>query len=74
MQNSQKWSPALMQPENSDITTWALPEGGIARLAQGRGVTENIASSPDGKYLAVGSCVGVWWYDVSTMTPIALWD
>ena len=37
MQNSQKWSPALMQPENSDITTWALPEGGIARLAQGRG-------------------------------------
>lgn len=74
MPNSKKWSPAIMQPENSDITTWALPENAIARLAQGRGVMENIAPSPDGKYLAVGSCVGVWWYDVSTMIPIALWD
>ncbi|MDE0017395.1 MAG: hypothetical protein OXU51_14520 [Candidatus Poribacteria bacterium] len=74
MQNSEKWSPALMQPENSDITTWELPEDAIARLAQGRGVTENIAPSPDGKYLAVGSCIGIWWYDMSTMTPIALWD
>ncbi len=74
MQNSQKWSPAIMQLENSDITTWALPEGAIARLGQGRGGTENIATSPDGKYLAVGSCAGVWWYDVSTMAPIALWD
>ena len=75
MQNNKKWSPAIMQPENSDITTWELPENAIARLAQGRGVmVENIAPSPDGKYLAVGSCIGVWWYDVSTMTPIALWD
>ena len=36
MQNSEKWSPALMQPENSDIITWELPEGAIARLAQGK--------------------------------------
>ena len=35
MQNTQKWSPALMQPENSDITTWELPDGAIARLGQG---------------------------------------
>ena len=74
MQNSEKWSPAITQPENSNITTWKLPENAIARLAQSRGITENIAPSPDGKYLAVGSCIGVWWYDVSTMTPIALWD
>ena len=74
MPNSEKWSPAIMQPENSDITTWELPENAVARFAQGRGIMENIAPSPDGKYLAVGSCIGVWWYDVSTMTPIALWD
>ena len=63
-----------MQPENRDITTWKLPENAIARLAQGRGIVENIAPAPDGRYYAVGSCIGVWWYDVSTMTPIALWD
>ena len=74
MQNTQKWSPALTVPDNRDITTWKLPENAIARLAQGRGIMENIAPSPDGNYLAVGSCIGVWWYDVSTMTPIALWD
>ncbi len=73
MQNSKKWSPAIMQPENSDITTWVLPEGAITRLGQGI-IMGNIAPSPDGKHLAVGSCAGVWWYDVSTMTPIALWD
>lgn len=74
MQNSEKWSPAIAQPENSDITTWKLPENAIARLAKSRGIMENISPSPDGKYLAVGSCIGVWWYDVSTMTPIVLWD
>ena len=74
MPNREKWSPAIMQPENSDITTWQLPENAIARFAQGRGIMGNIAPSPDGEYLAVGSCIGVWWYDVSTMTPIALWD
>ena len=73
MQNSQKGSPAIIQPENSDITTWELPEGAITRLGQGI-IMGNIAPSPDGKYLVVGSCIGVWWYDVSTMTPIALWD
>lgn len=74
MPNSEKWLPAIMQPENRDITTWKLPENAIARLAQGRGIVENIAPAPDGRYYAVGSCIGVWWYDVSTMTPIALWD
>ena len=74
MPNSEKWSPAIMQPENDDITTWELPENAIARFAQGRGIMGNIAPSPDGRYYAVGSCIGVWWYDVSTMTPIALWD
>ena len=73
MQNSENWSPALVPYENSDITTWELPEGVIARLGQG-GMTGNITLSPDGKYLTVASGIGVWWYDVSTMKPIALWD
>jgi len=57
----------------SHVATWALPEKSIARLGQGT-VIGNITLSPDGKYLAVGSCIGVWWYDVTTMTPISLFD
>ncbi len=73
MQNSEKWSPAIRQPENSDITTWELPDGAISRLGQGI-IMGNITPSPDGKYFIVPSSIGVWWYDVPTMTPVALWD
>ena len=54
-----------------DATTWALPEGAIARL--GQGLVEDLVFSPDGYYLAVGTRVGLWWYEVETMSPIALW-
>ena len=78
MQNSQIGSPAIMQPEDSDIRTWALPESAIARLGQGDMMADitpqPIAPSPDGKYLVIGNRIGVWWYDLSTMTPVALWD
>lgn len=56
----------------SAVTTWALPEGAIARL--GRGRIQEIAFSPDGTTLAVGSCIGLWLYDVSTLIPNDLWD
>ena len=59
--------------DDTEIPIWKLPEGAIARLGQGS-VMGNITLSPDGKYLAVASCIGVWWYDVSTMTPITLCD
>ena len=73
MPNTQKWTPTPTQPDNNDITTWALPDGAIARLGQG-GMMGNITPSPDGKYLAVGSSIGVWLYDISTMSPVTLWD
>ena len=57
---------------NTDITTWALPDGAIVRL--GRGRIKDVAFSPDRKTLAVGSYIGVWLYDMSTMSPLALWD
>ena len=47
-----------------DYTTWHLPEGVIARL--GKGVFRNVAYSPDGSRLAVGSSVGVWIYDIES--------
>ena len=57
---------------NTDATTWALPEGAIARL--GRGPCTSFAISPDRKYLAVGTLIGVWWYELSTLSPVALWE
>ena len=57
---------------NADVTTWALPEGAIARL--GRGIAGPLEFSPDGKYLAVGTQIGLWWYELATMKPVALWE
>ncbi len=63
----------MMEINNTDITTWALPEGAIARL--GRGSVKDIAFSPDGEYLlAVATDIGLWWYELATRQPIALWE
>lgn len=57
---------------DTDVTTWALPESAIARL--GRGIAGPLEFSPDGKYLAVGTRIGLWWYELATMEPVALWE
>ena len=64
--------PAPVDANGDDVTTWALPEGAIARL--GQGIVEALAFSPDGQHLAVGTGVGLWLYAVETMSPVALWD
>ena len=46
-----------------DYTQWQLPEGAKARLGKGK-ITGNVAFSPDGTRLAVGSAIGIWIYDV----------
>ena len=56
----------------NDVTTWALPEGAIARL--GRGCEPDIAFSPDSQHLAIGNSLGLWVYDLETLSPIALWE
>lgn len=55
---------------NRDVAGLALPTGAIARL--GRGQIADLAFSPDGHYFAVGSDIGLWFYEIPTMTPIAL--
>ncbi len=57
---------------DKDVMTWALPEGAIARF--GRGRVAKMAFAPNGNTLAVGSCLGVWLYDISTLTPLCLFD
>ncbi|MCG9126987.1 hypothetical protein JT359_05230 [Candidatus Poribacteria bacterium] len=50
----------------------SLPEGVFARL--GRGCLPDIAFSPNSKYIAIGTWVGIWLYDLMTLSPIALWE
>ena len=57
---------------STDSSTWHLPEGALVRL--GRGDVNDIAFTPDGRYLAVTSHFGLWWYDVSTRAVLTLWE
>ncbi|MYK19951.1 WD40 repeat domain-containing protein [Candidatus Poribacteria bacterium] len=64
---------SIQMPYNgNDITTWALPEGAISRF--GRGRVMDMAFSPEKDRLIVGTRLGLWWYDLSTLTPIVLWE
>ena len=50
--------PAPVGAGGDDVTTWALPEGAIARLE--RGGVGGKKFSPDGRYLAVATKIGLW--------------
>ena len=72
MENQTLQIPTQGGDINSDVTTWALPDGAIARL--GQGYVMDVAFSPNDNTLAVGSHIGLWLYDVDSKVPIALWD
>ncbi len=65
--------PAVFNVVSSDSTgnTWALPEGAIVRF--GKGNMGDVKLLPNSNYFAVGTTIGIWWYDVSSMLPISLW-
>ena len=71
MENRQSIIPALRPLDDTDVTTWELPEGAIGRL--GQGLPLDVEFSPDGSYLTVATKIGFWIYDTATMTPRALW-
>lgn len=72
MENKTALTPALRPLENIDVTKWKLPEEAIARL--GRGGFIEMSFSPDGRYLAVATTIGCWLYDLSTLTPLTLFE
>ena len=55
-----------------DVNTWALPNKVLTRI--GRSTALCIAFSADEKLLAIGSMVGLWLYDITTMNPLSLLD
>ena len=66
--------PAQLNVVANDPTggTWALPEGAIVRL--GKGSSASVKLSPSGTHFAVATGFGLWWYDVSSVSPISLWE
>ena len=72
MENRNSFARVPHNIENEDVTTWALPEGAIARL--GRGSVRDMAFSPDGQYFAVGTSIGLWLYELPVLSPVALWN
>ena len=66
-------SEGTKKVENSitqDPTQWSLPEDAKARLGKGNMV--EIQYSPDGKFLAVVSGIGIWLYDVNVHQEASL--
>ena len=78
MMQSPKPAPFNIIPGDTTETTWALPKGAIVRFGKGVRASspslDSIALSPDATYFAAGTGIGLWFYDVSTMLPIALWE
>ena len=54
------------------FTTWRLPQDAIARF--GQGIVCDLAVSADGTFLAAGTGMGVWWYDLTTHQPVSLFE
>ena len=72
MENRNSFTPVPLSVKGEDVTTWTLPEGAIARL--GRGSVRDMAFSPNGHYFAVGTAIGLWLYELPSLSPIALWE
>ena len=53
-----------------DVMQWNLPESAKARLS--KGYIADIKYSPDGKFLAVASGIGIWLYDVTVHQEASL--
>ena len=72
MKQQRRPAPFNVVPSDTEGITWALPEGAIARL--GKGDFRTVKPSPNGTYFAVATGIGLWWYEMSSKSPIALWE
>ena len=73
MENKTTSTPVLRPLDDTDVTTWNLPEGATTRLGTGW-ISGGMTFSPDGESLVVASTIGCWWYDINTMRLSKTWD
>ena len=71
MENQRSQTTIQPTQTNSDVTTWELPDGAIARF--GHGLRLDVQFSSDARYLSVATKIGFWLYDTETLAPRALW-
>ena len=64
--------PFQIESSDTDSSTWYLPDDAIARF--GKGNITDMVLSPDGTLLAIGSYLGLWWYDVPNRSLLTLWE
>ena len=69
---SEKTESTPIAADKGHPMRWVLPEGAISRF--GHGSVMAMAVSPDGAYLAAATKIGLWWYELATMQPVALWE
>ena len=69
---SEKTGATSIVADKGHPMSWALPDGAISRF--GHGAVMAMAVSPDGAYLAAATKIGLWWYELATMQPVALWE
>ena len=69
---SEKTGATPIVADKGHPMSWVLPEGAISRF--GHGAVMAMAVSPDGTYLAAATKIGLWWYELATMQPVALWE
>ena len=72
MKQNRRPAPFNVVSDDTEGTTWALPEGAIVRL--GKGNFRSVKPSANGTYFAVATGIGLWWYEMSSKSPIALWE
>ena len=71
MENRTVLTPALRPLHDTDVTTWVLPDGALARF--GSGLRLDIEFSHDAAFLSVATKIGFWIYDLKALQPRALW-
>ena len=74
---SRRPAPLNVVPRDPEGTTWALPEDAVARFGKGialSGGEPKLTLPPGGVYFAVQTRIGLWWYEMSSKLPIALWE
>ena len=77
MKQNRRPAPFNVVQGDPEGTTWALPEGAIARLGKGIALSSGgpkLGLPPGGVYFAVQTRIGLWWYEMSSKSPIALWE